>query len=246
MDLREAREGALRHPWEVARFRFFGEVLRKGGLLDRPARVLDVGAGDAWFARQLFARLHRGSELVCWDTGYVDGAGAEDAGLKFVRERPPGQRDLLLLLDVLEHVDDDAAFLRTLVDENTHSESHVLVSVPAWQALFTSHDTFLHHFRRYSPAQARALLARGGLRIVREGGLFHSLLLPRALSKVVEEVSDRLLGRKPTQTPVEWNGGPMLTNAVATALAGDNALSHMLARRGLSVPGLSWWALCAR
>ena len=50
---------------------------------------------------------------------------------------------------------------------------------PAWQPLFTQHDVALRHFRRYAPDQGARLLETGGLEIVRKGGLFHSLLLPR-------------------------------------------------------------------
>lgn len=247
MDLREERaEGAPRHPWEVARFRFFADVLRRHGKLGA-SRVLDIGSGDAWFATQLLAKLPPGVEVTCWDTGYEDGAASRGAPeLRLVKERPEGAVDLLLLLDVLEHVEDDVGFLATLVRENARPGSTVLVSVPAWQSLFTAHDTFLHHFRRYSPAQGRALLERAGLAIVAQGGLFHSLILPRALGKAREFVQARVLSTSVESKGTEWSGGPLLSKAVGAALAADNAVSRVLAERELDVPGLSWWALCEK
>src|SRR5258708_7275348 len=128
MDLREEQvTGAVRHPWEVARFRFFSEVLRRHHLSDRAARVIDVGAGDAWFARQLLGQMPPGADMVCWDVGYDDASTQKrDNGIVRTAKKPTERADILLLLDVLEHVDDDVDFLTTLVRENTRPGSRVL------------------------------------------------------------------------------------------------------------------------
>jgi hypothetical protein len=246
MDLREAQEeGAARHPWEVARFRFFEEVLRGAATRDEPLRVLDVGSGDSWFARSLLAGLPAGSQIECWDAEYTDRDLEQSTpGLTRTATRPETRADVLLLLDVLEHVEDDHGFLDTLVRDNTHAGSLVLVSVPAWNGLFTAHDTQLKHFRRYAPAEAARLLERSALRIEKRGGLFHSLLAPRGAAKLVE-VARAALGL-PAVTPgtPAWHGGALQTKLVSAALALDNRASHLSARYGAEVPGLSWWALC--
>src|SRR5262249_4738730 len=150
MDLREAGvTGAVRHPWEVARFRFFSEVLRRS-VPSAPARIFDIGAGDAWFAGQLRAQLPAETEITCWDTEYRGTTTTED-GIRRTATKPEGRADVLLLLDVLEHVEDDRAFLTSLVRDLTSKGSSVLISVPAWSALFSAHDSFLKHYRRYSP-----------------------------------------------------------------------------------------------
>ncbi len=248
MDLREALEDfAVRHPWEVARFEFFEEILRGTDATRRarPLRVLDVGSGDSWFAAALLPRLPAGSQIECWDAGYTDEDVAKvTPGITRTAQKPTARADVLLLLDVLEHVEDDHAFLDALVRENTHAGTTVLVSVPAWSALFTAHDTQLKHFRRYSPASGAALLEGAGLRIERQGGLFHSLLAPRGAQKLLE-VARAALGL-PAASPASaaWNGGALQTKLVSTALALDNRASHLSARYGLQLPGLSWWALC--
>src|SRR5512140_1710653 len=112
MDLREAAQGASRHPWEVARFRFFSRVLEGASVLSTPLRVLDIGSGDAWFAEQLSQKLAPGSSITCWDTGYASDVERRSERLTLVRERPDGKMGLLLLLDVLEHVEQDVPFLR--------------------------------------------------------------------------------------------------------------------------------------
>lgn len=246
MDLREEQEeGAARHPWEVARFRFFAEVLRGAVRREGPLQVLDVGSGDSWFAKSLLPGLPAGSHIDCWDAEYTESDLARVVpGLTRTAKRPSSRADVLLLLDVLEHVEDDSGFLRALVRDNTHPDSIVLVSVPAWSALFTAHDTQLAHFRRYSPASAAKLLSSCGLAIETRGGLFHSLLAPRGVSKLVE-VARAALGL-PAVTPgtPAWHGGALQTKLVSAALAVDNRASHLSARYHLELPGLSWWALC--
>jgi trans-aconitate methyltransferase len=239
-----------RHPWEVARAAFFARVLADAGELASPRAVLDVGSGDGYLARTLLGRMAPGSEITCLDDHYTDEAlqrlvEPPAIGLSFTREPPDRRFDLILMLDVIEHVADDHAFLGEIVARNLAPGGKVLVSVPAWQPLFSTHDTALRHFRRYSPAQCLALLADEGLSPVRSGGLFHTLLFPRAISVALETLQRRL-GREPTvpDNLGDWRGGAVVSKVLETALALDNGLTHTLARFGQSLPGLSVWALC--
>jgi SAM-dependent methyltransferase len=249
VDLSERPRGesspARRHPWELARYKFFARVLRENGLA--PARVLDAGAGDGWFAQQLLPSLPSGARVHCWDAHYERDTLAAlrrqaDARISFSAERPREKFSLITLLDVLEHVEHDADFLGTLVRENLSPGGRVLISVPAWQPLFTRHDERLRHYRRYAPRAASKLIEGSGLTTLQRGGLFHALLAPRALEKARE----RLFPDAPVSEPsLDWNGGPVLTRAVDAFLAVDNRLSWLAARARLQLPGLSWWALCA-
>jgi SAM-dependent methyltransferase len=251
MDLTEVPGAPFRrHPWEVARARFFRRVLADAGLLGGPRAVLDVGAGDGYLARALLDELPGGSSVLCLDAHYADEdlrrfADPPRAGLSFARERPDAAFDLMLMLDVIEHVPDDRAFLGEHLARNVRPGGAVLVSVPAWPSLFSSHDEALKHYRRYTPAACRKLLADVGLRVSRSGGVFHSLLAPRLLSVMGERLRRRLGGQPAALANVgQWRGGAAVSAALGHALAMDNALSHLLARAGGSLPGLSFWALC--
>jgi hypothetical protein len=261
MDLTEVPGAAAfrRHPWEVARARFFARVAQGAGAPERPVRVLDVGAGDGYLARQLLARLPPGSAVACVDANYGDDdlarfASPPTPGLSFARERPAGAFDVTLLLDVIEHVEDDRGFLGDIVGGAVPPGGAVLVSVPAWELLYSQHDVALKHFRRYAPAQCRALLEASGLDVVRDGGLFHSLLLPRAVQRLAEVAAAVLpragaRGAAPADAPAnlgQWRGGALASAAVGLALAADNRLSDVAARLGRQLPGLSYWALCRK
>ncbi len=237
-----------RHPWELARFQFFRRVLT-GTDVALPSRVLDVGAGDGWFARQLLDSLPAAAAVTCWDAHYdhhMLASFTAEGGprVHFTRERPSGHFDLIMLLDVLEHVEHDAEFLAPLVRENLAPGGTVLVSVPAWQQLFTEHDTRLRHYRRYAPRAAAALIEQSGLTIVRRGGLFHGLLLPRTAAKARELIAPPAANGEPPA--LDWHGGPWVTRAVDWLLAADNQLSLLASRASVELPGLSWWALCKR
>lgn len=239
MDLVELSSGVMarRHPWEEARFAFFARALGRAGVAPPGTAVLDVGAGDAWFAARLAEEA--GVEVTCWDIGYAAGTPPAARGLLLTAEPPRRRFPLVLALDVLEHVEDDRRFLRGLVDDQLEPGGHLLVSVPAWPALFSRHDQALRHVRRYAPAAARALLEGAGLRVLEQGGLFHALLAPRAAQKLTERWASG-----PARLAGDWSAPAWVTAAVAAALALDGRASALFSRLGWNVPGLSWWALC--
>ena len=248
-----------RHPWEVARAQFFLRLLDRLEVRDTTTDWLDVGAGDAWFARQLRAVVPAATRIVCWDSHYGDAApltgDTSDAttvdaapGLEFTAERPSGAFDGVLLLDVVEHVEDDVSFLRDVVGTCLAPGGWALVSVPAYQGLFSDHDRFLRHERRYAPRALRATVEAAGLVVTARGGLFHSLLPVRVAQVVSQRARPQTPeGRRAPEGIGAWRHGPALTRALVGALRCDTAVSlAMSRRRGPLVPGLSTWAFCRR
>jgi 2-polyprenyl-3-methyl-5-hydroxy-6-metoxy-1,4-benzoquinol methylase len=247
MDLLErTRDLARRHPWEQARADVFVKVLASSGAFSHPVQIIDVGAGDGWIADQVARKVQPGSSVVAWDTNYSAADLAELAAdapsnLRFTEQRPHDPADWLLMLDVVEHVEDDAGFVADLVAANLRPGGFVLASVPAWQALYSSHDAALQHFRRYAPKTFRAVLEQAGLRIVGDGGMFSSLLIPR----VIEVLRERRSPRDPAENSGvgAWTGGPTLTAALTAVLRADGAVGQFSGRLGVRLPGLSIWAV---
>ncbi|MFO0679524.1 MAG: methyltransferase domain-containing protein [Polyangiaceae bacterium] len=84
-----------------------------------------------------------------------------------------GRFELVGFFEVLEHVDDDVAFLRD-VARVTKPGGRVVLSVPLSMKRFTAYDAFIGHARRYEPAELKEKLDAAGLRMdrfeVRGGG----------------------------------------------------------------------------
>lgn len=91
---------------------------------------------------------------------------------------PEGHFDLICLLDVLEHIEQDRQALRALAARLAPG-GRILLTVPAYQWLFGAHDRFHHHFRRYSAGGLREAAADAGLH-VRHMSHFNTLLFPAA------------------------------------------------------------------
>jgi SAM-dependent methyltransferase len=110
----------------------------------------------------------------------------------------PGQFDLVCMFDVLEHIDNDTETLvvtRSLLKPG----GKLLITVPAYQWLFGSHDEFLHHKRRYNAGNLRGKISTAGL-VARRLSYFNTLLFPLA---ALARLKDKMLGSdSPTGTEI--------------------------------------------
>ncbi len=138
--------------------------------------VLDVGAGSGVFARVLLD--HGAVEASCVDPAYAREETQDHNGkpIHFMRSISNSAADTVLLMDVLEHVDDDVGLLRDYV-QNTAISARFLISVPAFQWLWSEHDVFLDHKRRYTLGQLEDVVRRAGL-TPQLGCYYYGLPLP--------------------------------------------------------------------
>lgn len=245
MDLREAKDfNNKKHPWELSRLDAVKRILN--GTVRDGLRVLDVGCGDGFMSRELFKGT--GAHVAAVDSNFTDSQMALLSGLdrniRYSRKIEGKDRyGLLLLLDVIEHVEEDLVFLKGLVDERLEKNGRVLVTAPAFNALFSGHDLFLGHKRRYSLQELSALVEKAGLRIISSGYLFTALLLSRAVAAAVEKA----FGGGKEGGAGSWERGKAVTFLIKKALDLDNGISDSINRAfGLKVPGLTGWVLCER
>ncbi len=212
-------------------------------------RVLDVGCGDGFISRELFKNAD-GIDVAAVDTNLTDEEVSNFNTLSknmvyfndysLIREE---NYHLMLLLDVIEHVEHDH-FLRDMASRYVVGNGHIVITAPAFQALFGSHDRFLKHHRRYDRRQLVDLAGRAELECLASGYFFLSLLPIRFLASTCEKIM-RSAG-KAVKGVGGWNHGRWITRCVEIALKGDVRVSLALNRLGVVLPGLTVWAVCRR
>jgi len=137
--------------------------------------VLDVGAGSGIFSRQL---LDQGvcESAVCVDPNYPNEWDEVQNGksIKFVKSLDQTTQKLVLMMDVLEHVEDDVGLLKMYTDTMPDG-GHVLITVPAFQFMWSGHDVFLEHYRRYTILTMEKVIRDAGLVPLKSRYFFGSL-----------------------------------------------------------------------
>ena len=146
--------------------------------LPRGSVVSDVGAGSAIFTRQLAKHF---PELVFWaiDINYEEELEQTQdiPNLKFSRNFIGAE--VILLNDVLEHIEDSTEFLSKIVATSNKSLTF-LITVPAFSFLWSGHDEYLGHYRRYTAQRLNRELFCSGIRVVKYEYLYW-LVFPAAL-----------------------------------------------------------------
>lgn len=98
--------------------------------------------------------------------------------------------DLICMLDVLEHIDDEPGALRA-VRKKLNQEGKILITVPAYMFLWSAHDVAHQHKRRYRKEQILGLVKEAGFRVV-YSTYFNSMLFPViSLTRMINNVLGR-------------------------------------------------------
>ncbi len=177
-----------RHWWYRGRRSVLEKVIERLRLPAR-ARILDAGCGSG---RNMVELTRHGTvtgiELSPASVALARGRAVGDVIEGSVLEMPfeSASFDLAVSLDVIEHLEDDLAALREL-RRVVAPGGALLVTVPAYQWLWSGHDEINHHFRRYTRRTLRQVAEQAGWETVRTT-YFNSLLLPIA---IVLRVMDR-------------------------------------------------------
>jgi SAM-dependent methyltransferase len=143
----------------------------------KPSSVLDVGGGLGFFSRALLQETELAA-ATCVDPGYSADRDETVAGkpLSFRRHSDRSDADLVLMMDVVEHVQNDVGLVAEYAAK-VRPGTHFVITVPAFMWLWSDHDVFLEHYRRYTLPSIESTLRAGGLRI-EQGCYFYACLLP--------------------------------------------------------------------
>jgi SAM-dependent methyltransferase len=169
------------HWWFAARREIVARLIADR-VRPRPgARILEVGAGTGSNLAMLqrFGRVDAiepdagARALAASRSGVAVGGGSlPDDG----KALPDGHYDMIVLLDVLEHIDDDRAALRLLLAKLAPGGKLVL-TVPAMPWMWSLHDVAHHHKRRYTVVTLCQALMESGYRLDHMSH-FNTLLFP--------------------------------------------------------------------
>ncbi len=192
-----------RHWWFAAKRRIVLSLLEsylpRSQSEDLP-RVADIGCGCGMMLRDL---LDNGYDAFGIDASEVAREFCRQRGVEVVAGELPGGMDVapasmdaVLMLDVLEHIDDDAAAFGEAANL-VRPGGIVICTVPAYQWLWTPRDEFHHHKRRYNRGQLRTVLCAAENVGVEQLSYMNSLLFPLAC---VSRMAEKLIRRKDNAT----------------------------------------------
>lgn len=151
------------------------------------ARILDAGCGSGRTLQELapFGEV-AGIELSPEAAVLARSRGSFDVRIGRLEELPWDNAtfDLITCLDVIEHTPDDKLTLSELRRVCTPG-GRLLVTVPAYQALWSQHDEANHHYRRYGRAMLRGAAEAAGWEVERLTSFNSVLLAPAAAVRIV-------------------------------------------------------------
>lgn len=163
----ESLELVRAHPWWAARARLAVSLLQQEKV-DPPAALIDIGCG---WGVNLQALESSGYRVLGLDASreileLIDGPDRHLVQADLTQPLPAahGQYAGGLMLDVLEHLDDDRAALRR-VAPLIEPGGTLIVSVPALPELFSEYDEIQGHRRRYTRESFRAAFDGSGFDI---------------------------------------------------------------------------------
>ncbi|HEY1066793.1 MAG TPA: class I SAM-dependent methyltransferase [Pirellulales bacterium] len=211
-----------RHWWWRAREAFLLHEIRRIAPANGFGKILDVGCGDGLFFPAL---AEFGSpEGVEPDSGLITSRGRASG---VIYEQPFDENfrsteryGLILCLDVLEHLDDDAAALRKALSLLAPG-GWLLATVPALNCLWTSHDEVNQHRRRYSRRDVKRLAEAADATLKDLRYFFHWTVPVKAAVAGIE----RVFGGRPKQTAVP---GAWVNRAIIAYSRAEQAISRSL------------------
>jgi SAM-dependent methyltransferase len=175
MDLKEANELSIinerQHWWIKTRFLYIDKLfkpIQKGNLC-----VAEYGCGtgqNLWYLKEEFNRSSDIEKAIGVDPNLPSDFRPEWINDKFklsnnLDEFKKEEADVVLAMDVLEHVDNDTEALTHWVS-TMKPDGRILVTVPAFQSLWSYHDEFLEHKKRYTRKSLLSVAKEAGLRPV--------------------------------------------------------------------------------
>lgn len=166
--------------WYVGRRRIVEQLLINYLPRDKQREILVIGIGEelAWLNK--YGTVHGiDPEPMAVEYGKTKVVKQELVQLGSLPDKIHFTKkfELVTLLDVLEHIDEDEKSLRFIFDQLLKEDGLLVITVPAYKFLWSSHDEINLHKRRYSQKEMEGKLQRAGFSILKLS-YYNTLLFP--------------------------------------------------------------------
>ncbi len=212
------------HWWFCGRRKILSSVM-ESLCLNSSSNILEIGSGTGGNLEML-SRFGKVSAVEMDSKALEISRSKNTFGAAIFSGRCPdeipfqcAQFDLICLFDVLEHIEQDETTLNKLKDL-LNPNGRILITVPAFQWLWSIHDEYLHHKRRYDLSRIRNIVAAAGLEFERLT-YFNTLLFPViAVARVLDRLRSKRTGVSTgSEVPPLW-----INNALVTIFGAEQYL----------------------
>lgn len=198
--------------------------------------IFDVGGGNGVVSQAL---TRAGVEAVLVEPAAAGVTRAVDRGVRPIIVSTfedacfePASLPAVGLFDVLEHVEDDPGLLRS-VRNALEPGGRLYLTVPAFQALWSTEDVWAGHHRRYGPGTVERVLGQTGFDVEFETCFFSALVAPVLLFRALPS----RLGLARPRGPETAGRDHLCSTPRVSRLAGYGLAPELRAiRRGWRIP----------
>ena len=181
------------HPIDLASRKHAIEQVRKA-ILYHPAVIMEIGCSSGFLIKDLI-KIYPESIIIGADVVKepLYKLARELPGVPLIRfdllkcPLPDRSIDVLIMLNVLEHIEDDIGAL-TKAYELLKPGGSMIIEVPACPFLYDAYDSELQHFRRYSANELHYKLRQAGFTDIKKSHLGFLLFPAFAIVKLLSKI----------------------------------------------------------
>lgn len=225
-------------PWKLSREDCILKQIKKKNI----HCVADIGVDDMFYTKNIGNYVD--GKIYAVDVIFPENSIIKDGIVCFnsAEKLPDNELDCLIMMDVLEHIEDDIEFFNTILNK-LKDNGIIIITVPAFQFLYTAHDKRYGHYRRYNRKQLLALLRQGKneIRIKKCHYFYTSMFLIRLLFMFRK---DKFYGHDAKGW--KYSEKNILTITMRLILNIDFWVNKVLDIVGIHLPGLSLLAVCKK
>jgi len=166
--------------------------------IDKLQKILDIGCGTG----EMLSMLKKYGDVVGVDIAESALNYCRKRGLKVQKSNiikmpfDDNSFDVITMLDILEHVKNDHNGLKE-VNRICKPRGKVLITVPAYNILWSDHDRALKHFRRYTAKEMMAKLDDSGFKTIKYSYVITTLFLPILIFRLVQKILPKKSAKSP-------------------------------------------------